>query len=116
MSVNEVISVFRFKPQETGDDTTVEDYFLSKYSYKLKYPCLPLISIGSRVREIKLPIELLYLSIEPQKVSKKLTDKQTSTMIKVIRYTSIQNKMDNLYLFNRAHRYRHRNVFITSAK
>jgi len=60
----------------------------------MKYPCLPLISIGSRAREIKLRSNCCTVDWT-QKVSKKLTDKQTWRWLKwVVIFRPIRGNVD----------------------
>ncbi|XP_060847719.1 protein argonaute-2-like [Rhopalosiphum padi] len=62
-------------------DCTVTKYFLDRYKIKLNYPHLPCLHVGKEHSHIYLPIEVCNLSAG-QRCIKKLTDMQTSSMIK----------------------------------
>ncbi|KAK0170075.1 hypothetical protein PV328_010680 [Microctonus aethiopoides] len=66
---------------DNGDTTTVERYFLGSKNYKLRYPKLPCLWVGSRSRQILLPPELC--KVKPGVVTnRKLGEEQTRRMIK----------------------------------
>lgn len=63
----------------TGQVVTIAEYFLKKYNLRLQYPQLPLVEMTKK--NVKFPMELLH--IQPnQRYSVKLSDLQTSKMIK----------------------------------
>lgn len=62
-------------------DCTVAKYFLDKYNMQLKYPYLPCLQVGQEHKNIYLPLEVCDI-VSGQRCIKKLTDTQTSTMIK----------------------------------
>ncbi|XP_026820785.1 protein argonaute-2-like [Rhopalosiphum maidis] len=76
---------FQFFPLQLENgrtvDCTVTKYFLDRYKIKLNYPHLPCLHVGKELRHTYLPIEVCNLSAG-QRCIKKLTDMQTSSMIK----------------------------------
>ncbi|KAK6618088.1 Protein argonaute-2 [Polyplax serrata] len=62
-------------------ECTVAKYFLDKYKMKLKYPHLPCLQVGQEHKHTYLPLEVCNI-VAGQRCIKKLTDMQTSTMIK----------------------------------
>lgn len=78
------MNVFRFPLQlENGQtvECTVAKYFLDKYKMKLRYPHLPCLQVGQEHKHTYLPLEVCNI-VPGQRCIKKLTDMQTSTMIK----------------------------------
>jgi eukaryotic translation initiation factor 2C len=76
---------FRFPLQlESGQtiECTVAKYFFDKYRMQLKYPHLPCLQVGQEQKHTYLPPEVCNI-VPGQRCIKKLTDTQTSTMIKV---------------------------------
>lgn len=76
--------LFRFPLQlENGQtvECTVAKYFLDKYKMKLKHPHLPCLQVGQEHKHTYLPLEVCNI-VAGQRCIKKLTDMQTSTMIK----------------------------------
>ncbi|VDM29201.1 unnamed protein product [Toxocara canis] len=63
---------------------TVAGYFGERYG-ELKYPKLPCLHVGPVTRNIYFPLEVCVLDT-PQKYNKKLTEKQTSAIIRVSLY------------------------------
>ncbi|XP_035232913.1 protein argonaute-1-like isoform X2 [Stegodyphus dumicola] len=63
-------------------ECTVAKYFLDKYQLKLRYPFLPCLQVGQEHKHTYLPLEVCNI-VAGQRCMKKLTDTQTSTMIKV---------------------------------
>lgn len=63
-------------------DCTVTKYFYDKYHMQLKYPHLPCLQVGQEQKHTYLPPEVCNI-VPGQRCIKKLTDTQTSTMIKV---------------------------------
>ncbi|XP_033109683.1 protein argonaute-2-like isoform X1 [Anneissia japonica] len=68
---------------DTGQtvDCTVGRYFMEKYHIRLQYPHLPCLQVGQELRHTYLPLEVCNI-VPGQRCIKKLTDSQTSTMIK----------------------------------
>lgn len=68
---------------ETGQtiECTVAKYFYDKYRIQLKYPHLPCLQVGQEQKHTYLPPEVCNI-VPGQRCIKKLTDTQTSTMIK----------------------------------
>ncbi|CDW54120.1 Argonaute 1 isoform B [Trichuris trichiura] len=62
-------------------ECTVAKYFMDKYRMKLKYPFLPCLQVGQEQKHTYLPLEVCNV-VPGQRCIKKLTDTQTSTMIK----------------------------------
>jgi eukaryotic translation initiation factor 2C len=62
-------------------ETTVAKYFLEKYQMKLRFPYLPCLQVGQEHKNTYLPMEVCNI-VSGQRCIKKLTDLQTSTMIK----------------------------------
>ncbi|XP_033727116.1 protein argonaute-2-like isoform X9 [Pecten maximus] len=62
-------------------ECTVARYFLERYKMKLMYPHLPCLQVGQEQKHTYLPLEVCNV-VGGQRCIKKLTDMQTSTMIK----------------------------------
>ncbi|XP_037082882.1 protein argonaute-2-like isoform X2 [Pollicipes pollicipes] len=62
-------------------ECTVAKYFLDKYRMKLRFPHLPCLQVGQEHKHTYLPLEVCTI-VAGQRCIKKLTDMQTSTMIK----------------------------------
>ena len=62
-------------------ECTVAKYFLDKYKMKLRFPHLPCLQVGQEHKHTYLPLEVCNI-VQGQRCVKKLTDMQTSTMIK----------------------------------
>jgi eukaryotic translation initiation factor 2C len=62
-------------------ECTVAKYFYDKYKLKLKYPHLPCLQVGQEHKHTYLPLEVCNI-VSGQRCIKKLTDTQTSTMIR----------------------------------
>uniref|UniRef100_A0A6A7FRX8 Protein argonaute-1 n=1 Tax=Hirondellea gigas TaxID=1518452 RepID=A0A6A7FRX8_9CRUS len=62
-------------------ECTVAKYFLDKYRMRLRYPHLPCLQVGQEHKHTYLPLEVCNI-VAGQRCIKKLTDMQTSTMIK----------------------------------
>ncbi len=62
-------------------ECTVSKYFLDKYKMKLRYPHFPCLQVGQEHKHTYLPLEVCNI-VQGQRCIKKLTDMQTSTMIK----------------------------------
>uniref|UniRef100_A0A183T6C1 Protein argonaute-1 n=1 Tax=Schistocephalus solidus TaxID=70667 RepID=A0A183T6C1_SCHSO len=68
---------------ETGAtvECTVAKYFQERYKISLNYPHLPCLQVGQEQKHTYLPLEVCNM-VAGQRCIKKLTDMQTSTMIK----------------------------------
>uniref|UniRef100_A0A1I8GV41 Protein argonaute-1 n=1 Tax=Macrostomum lignano TaxID=282301 RepID=A0A1I8GV41_9PLAT len=62
-------------------DCTVAKYFAERYRMRLRYPMLPCLQVGQENKHTYLPLEVCNI-VSGQRCIKKLTDSQTSTMIK----------------------------------
>ena len=62
-------------------ECTVAKYFMEKYNIKLSYPHFPCLQVGQEQKHTYLPLEVCDI-VGGQRCIKKLTDNQTSTMIK----------------------------------
>ncbi|CAE1331422.1 ELF2C [Acanthosepion pharaonis] len=62
-------------------ECTVSRYFYDRYKMKLQYPHLPCLQVGQEQKHTYLPLEVCNI-VGGQRCIKKLTDMQTSTMIK----------------------------------
>jgi eukaryotic translation initiation factor 2C len=62
-------------------ECTVAKYFLEKYNIKLQHPHFPCLQVGQEQKHTYLPLEVCNI-VPGQRCIKKLTDMQTSTMIK----------------------------------
>jgi eukaryotic translation initiation factor 2C len=62
-------------------ECTVAKYFQEKHHIKLQYPHLPCLQVGQEQKHTYLPLEVCNI-VAGQRCIKKLTDMQTSTMIK----------------------------------
>uniref|UniRef100_A0A8C6PPB5 Argonaute RISC catalytic component 2 n=1 Tax=Nothobranchius furzeri TaxID=105023 RepID=A0A8C6PPB5_NOTFU len=69
--------------QENGQtiECTVAQYFKDKYKLHLRYPHLPCLQVGQEQKHTYLPLEVCNI-VAGQRCIKKLTDNQTSTMIR----------------------------------
>jgi len=65
-----------------GAKVTVQQYFESKYNISLQYPNLPCVWVGSREKKNLVPMEICFIA-EGQEYRRKLSDIQTSNLIKV---------------------------------
>lgn len=62
-------------------ECTVAKYFLDRYRMRLRFPHLPCLQVGQEHKHTYLPLEVCNI-VAGQRCIKKLTDMQTSTMIK----------------------------------
>ncbi|ESO02016.1 hypothetical protein HELRODRAFT_65165 [Helobdella robusta] len=62
-------------------ECTVAKYFQERYKMRLQYPHLPCLQVGQEQKHTYLPLEVCNI-VHGQRCIKKLTDLQTSTMIK----------------------------------
>ncbi|CAN0333185.1 unnamed protein product, partial [Ectocarpus sp. 12 AP-2014] len=88
-----------FPDQESGKDEIVARYFGEKY-FKLRYPSLPCVRIGSASKHNYIPMEVCQIA-QGQKVAK-LDEKQTADMIKItcqrpdVRQGAIHQQFNNI--------------------
>lgn len=64
-------------------ECTVAKYFNDRYQVRLNFPHLPCLQVGQEQKHTYLPLEVCNI-VGGQRCIKKLTDMQTSTMIKVM--------------------------------
>ncbi|KAF1767277.1 hypothetical protein GCK72_007236 [Caenorhabditis remanei] len=82
-------------------EKTVLKYFQDKYGLTLKYPHLPCLQVGQEAKHTYLPIEVCCV-VSGQRCIKKLTDSQTSTMIKATARTAPERERDIANLVRKA--------------
>lgn len=83
---------------ENGTEMTIDQYFRSK-NKQLRYPSLPVLHVGSLVRNVMLPIELC--SIPPgQALNKKHPDQCTQFIIRKSATDTATRKRKIMDLFN----------------
>ncbi|EGO01021.1 hypothetical protein SERLA73DRAFT_167206 [Serpula lacrymans var. lacrymans S7.3] len=70
---------YRFPCEELGGQVTVEQYFLAKYSIRLRRPELPLVDVGGKNKNY-LPPEVCEI-LPDQPYRGKLTEEHTAAMI-----------------------------------
>ncbi|XP_064477992.1 protein argonaute-2-like isoform X2 [Ornithodoros turicata] len=68
-------------PLDNGTRCSVADYFRTKYPQFARFPNLPCIQSGTPAKPVHLPLEVCTI-VEGQHCKKKLSDVQTSNMIK----------------------------------
>ncbi|XP_025190383.1 protein argonaute-2-like [Melanaphis sacchari] len=78
---------------------TVAEYFLDKYKIKLKYPHLPCLHVGPEYRHIYLPLEVCIL-FGGQRCIKKLTEVQTTSLIKETSHNAPEREQEINSLIN----------------
>ncbi|KAG8228781.1 hypothetical protein J437_LFUL006659, partial [Ladona fulva] len=64
-----------------GKKMTVEQYYAQVKKYRLQYPHLPCLHLGSLQRTMYMPIELCTVA-PGQVVMRKLTEMQTRNMVR----------------------------------
>ncbi|CAD5227824.1 unnamed protein product [Bursaphelenchus okinawaensis] len=82
-------------------ECTVAKYFLDKYHLQLKYPHLPCLQVGQEQKHTFLPPEVCEI-VSGQRCIKKLTDIQTSTMIKATARSAPEREREIASLVKRA--------------
>ncbi|XP_015374686.1 PREDICTED: protein argonaute-2-like [Diuraphis noxia] len=82
-------------------ECTVAKYFLDKYKLKLRYSHLPCLQVGEEHLQVYLPLEVCNI-VAGQRCVKKLTDLQTSTMIKETARNAPNREQDINSLVHRA--------------
>jgi len=80
---NKVMDAARnLKFEHEGKKTTVEEYFKIAYKYKLKFPLLPCLHLGSPQKTFYIPVELCEMKTQALPQSKKLGEEETAQMIR----------------------------------
>uniref|UniRef100_A0A915K614 PAZ domain-containing protein n=1 Tax=Romanomermis culicivorax TaxID=13658 RepID=A0A915K614_ROMCU len=69
--------------QRNDAKTSVAEYFSEVYNINLRFPRLPCLIVGTKRRNISLPLEVCKIH-RPQKYNRKLNEKQTADMIKAV--------------------------------
>ncbi|KAH7725206.1 argonaute 2 [Aphelenchoides avenae] len=82
-------------------ECTVAKYFFDKYRIQLKYPHLPCLQVGQEQKHTYLPPEVCEI-VSGQRCIKKLTDTQTSTMIKATARSAPEREREISTLVRRA--------------
>lgn len=82
-------------------ESTVAKYFQDKYNMTLKYPHLPCLQVGQEQKHTYLPPEVCEI-VSGQRCIKKLTDIQTSTMIKATARSAPEREREISNLVRRA--------------
>ena len=82
-------------------ECTVAKYFLDKYKMKLRFPHLPCLQVGQEHKHTYLPLEVCNI-VQGQRCIKKLTDTQTSTMIKATARSAPDREREITNLVKRA--------------
>jgi eukaryotic translation initiation factor 2C len=82
-------------------ECTVAKYFLDKYKMKLRFPHLPCLQVGQEHKHTYLPLEVCNI-VQGQRCIKKLTDMQTSTMIKATARSAPDREREITHLVKRA--------------
>uniref|UniRef100_A0A914BUJ2 Protein argonaute-1 n=1 Tax=Acrobeloides nanus TaxID=290746 RepID=A0A914BUJ2_9BILA len=82
-------------------ECTVAKYFYDKYRIQLKYPHLPCLQVGQEQKHTYLPPEVCEI-VSGQRCIKKLTDTQTSTMIKATARSAPEREREIATLVRRA--------------
>ncbi|XP_022161620.1 protein argonaute-2-like [Myzus persicae] len=82
-------------------ECTVAKYFLEKYKIKLRYSHLPCLQVGDEHKHTYLPLEVCNI-VSGQRCTKKLTELQTSTMIKATAKNAPDREQDINSLIHRA--------------
>ncbi|EFP06481.1 hypothetical protein CRE_08398 [Caenorhabditis remanei] len=82
-------------------ECTVAKYFKDKYNMDLKYQHLPCLQVGKEENHTYLPLEVCNL-VPGQRCIKKLTDSQTSIMIKTTARTAPERQQEINHLMYKA--------------
>lgn len=70
-----------FKFEKDGKQITIQKYLLDTYKYKIQWPKLPCIKMGTTAHTITVPIELCSLN-EKQALNRRCTENQTREIIR----------------------------------
>ena len=82
-------------PLDDGGECSVLDHFRKQHGKKLQYPDLPCLHVGQKERHVYVPLE--YLKLVPgQRCVKKLSEQQTSQMIKAVAKPAYQREREIL--------------------
>ena len=74
---------------------SVLDYFQKQHSKELQYPDLPCLHVGQKERHVYVPLD--YLKLVPgQRCVKRLSEQQTSQMIKAVAKPAYQREREIL--------------------
>lgn len=75
---------FVYRDRDTGEEQelTIQEYFARFKGIRLQFPNLPVIQVGPRQKKICIPMELLKISDNAQKVKKELSEFQKSKLIR----------------------------------
>ena len=82
-------------------ECTVAKFFQDKYGIRLQYPGLPCLQVGQEHKHTYLPMEVCRI-VAGQRCLKKLTDMQTSTMIKATARSAPDREREIKNLINKA--------------
>ncbi|KAI3380253.1 hypothetical protein SNEBB_010630 [Seison nebaliae] len=82
-------------------ECTVKKYFEDKHKMQLNFPNLPCLQVGHESKNTYLPLEVCHI-VAGQRCIKKLTDSQTSQMIKATARTAPSRELEIQSLFARA--------------
>lgn len=100
----EPASVLTFsRARENGqmEDVTVQRYFLEKYQRNLVYGHLPCLQVGQPQKQTFLPLDVCRI-VPGQRCTKKLTDKQTTKMIKCTAKPAPERQQEIIELLHKA--------------
>uniref|UniRef100_A0A0K0ENM3 Piwi-domain-containing protein n=1 Tax=Strongyloides stercoralis TaxID=6248 RepID=A0A0K0ENM3_STRER len=84
-----------------GKKITISEYFKETYNITLKYPKLPLIQMNPKHANIFIPMELVSISMKPQRLRQKLEGILASLMVKrctklpSVKFSNINNFLKN---------------------
>ncbi|XP_077990342.1 protein argonaute-2-like isoform X3 [Glandiceps talaboti] len=82
-------------------ECTVAKYFKDRHKLNLQYPYLPCLQVGQEQKHTYLPLEVCNI-VAGQRCIKKLTDMQTSTMIKATARSAPDREREINSLINKA--------------
>jgi eukaryotic translation initiation factor 2C len=85
----------------TQAEVTVQRYFMERHSRPLEFPNLPCLQVGQEQKHTYLPLEVCNI-VPGQRCIKKLTDMQTSTMIKATARSAPDRESEIANLVRRA--------------
>jgi len=75
-------SSYRFLVDERGTMKSITEYFKETYGYVIRHPFLACLQVGNQQRPNYLPMEVCKI-VEGQRYSKRLNEKQITTLLKV---------------------------------
>ena len=82
-------------------ECTVMWYFQERHNLSLEFPFLPYLQVGQEQKHTYLPLEVCQI-VQGQRCIKKLTDSQTSTMIKETARTAPEREREISNLVKKA--------------